>query len=493
MPLPVIKDTSVIDKIKVAESIKRWTLNFTDIVANNNKYYNLEVVKTDKDKFFLFSQYGRVGATGAQEYRACNDQQHAESEGAKIIKSKLKKGYVEVKLSKADVGSEIGKTKVENKVSVEALQKAGVKVQEEADASKLHIEVQNLVRTWFGITQEFVELNLDLAKCPLGQLSLDQIDLAKKILGEARTIIHAKKPDIQELNKLTNQYYSNIPHNFGHRKLDADVLRLDEDTKIDKALSLLEVFENTKDFSTVLTKKSAIDEQYKTLNAEIDYLDPSTTEWKWLDLLLHSTRAHNHQFLGKIKLNRAFKLKRNDEEKLFLSLVEEIAKKSHKPIVPPLLTKIWDKRIVEANLADPYSAANVLPLFHGTRTANMIGITSKGLLVKHDKVGASGSMYGVNALYFGFSSKSLNYTSAKGSYWSSGSDKYGYMFITDVALGQPKIAEGAYNYSWKGLQPNYHSVWAQGGKSGVINDEFMTYRTGQNCLRYILEVECQAK
>lgn len=77
-----------------------------------------------------------------------------------------KKGYVEVTLTKSDVGSDLGKSKVEaSAVSVDALKKMGVKV-EDAQPSKLHVEVQDLVRTWFGVTQEFVELNLDTKKMP---------------------------------------------------------------------------------------------------------------------------------------------------------------------------------------------------------------------------------------------------------------------------------------------------------------------------------------
>jgi len=61
MTLQVIKDQSVISSIKVVESIKRWTLNFTDIINNNNKYYNLELDKASNGAFYIFTVYGRVG------------------------------------------------------------------------------------------------------------------------------------------------------------------------------------------------------------------------------------------------------------------------------------------------------------------------------------------------------------------------------------------------------------------------------------------------
>ena len=33
------------------------------------------------------------------------------------------------------------------------------------------------------------------------------------------------------------------------------------------------------------------------------------------------------------------------------------------------------------------------------------------------------------------------------------------------------------------------SVWAKGGQSGVINDEFIVYTENQNWLRYVIEFE----
>ena len=269
MALPVEKGIVV----NVVESLQRWTLNFTDIVNNNNKYYNLEVVKDDKGKFYLYTVYGRVGAGGAKEYRKASNQSQAETEAQSIIKSKTKKGYVEVKLAKADIGSEVGKSKVDNSVSIEALKKMGATVIEKDEVvSKLHNEVQGLVKTWFGVTQEFIELNLDTKKCPLGQLSIDQIDLAKKILEEARTQVHLKRPDTQELNKLTSQYYSTfLTFYLTLSMLTCYVLMVI--AKIDLAFDILDVFADAKNVQAVISKKSAVDSQYSTLNADLEYVN----------------------------------------------------------------------------------------------------------------------------------------------------------------------------------------------------------------------------
>lgn len=492
----VIKEHDMSD-VKIEDSLKRWTLNYTDIESNSNKFYNLEIVKTNKG-FFLYTQYGRTGGTTSREYRACSDQNEAELEGNKIIKSKLKKGYVEVLLVKADVGSENGKTKIDtsaSSVSIDSLKKLGVKV-EEAEPSNLNPHVADLIRTWFGVTQQFIELNLDTKKCPLGQLSLDQIDKAKTILEEARRIVHASK-DIIELNKLTNNYYSNIPHNFGYGKINADALRLDDDSKIDKAFDILDVFSDAKNIQGVISKKSAVDSQYATLNADLEWIEKEDPIWKWIDSLLHKTRASNHHFLGKLKTHKIFKVSRKNEEKLFLQNAEIIAKECGKWNPSPTYAKFVKERPdVPKELQDLYNKANVNPGWHGTRRANLIGITTKGLLIRPSGVVHAGSMYGDGVYWAVSSSKSINYCDVKGSYWAQGNNKTAYLLLGDVAFGNYKMASGSYFYTAQNIKP-CHSVFAQAGKSGVINDEIITYYPSgpqqQHCLRYIIEFETQVQ
>lgn len=495
MTLPVDKS---ITNVNVVESVKRWTLNFTDIVNNNNKFYNLEIVKDNSGKVYLYTVYGRVGAGGAKEYRVCSTQSQAESEAASIIKSKTKKGYVEVKLAKADVGSVVGQAKVDNSVSIEQLKKAGVTVTEEpAVASKLHTEVQGLVRTWFGVTQEFVELNLDTKKCPLGQLSLNQIDLAKQILDEARKQVHLAKPDTQELNRLTSQYYSNIPHVLPSR-INADLLRFDIDSKIDLAHDILDVFADAKNVQAVISKKSAVDSQYATLNADLEFIEQGTPTFKWIEKMVLETRASNHSGLGKLKVHKVFRVTRHDEDKRFIENCQVIAKECGKFVPSDVYAGLVKNRPdVPKALEDLYHKANVLPGWHGTRRANMIGITTKGLLIRPSGVIHAGSMYGDGIYWAVHSTKSMNYCDIKGSYWAQGSNKTAYLFLGDVAFGNQKMAAGSHMYTKSNIKPN-HSVWAKsGGASGLYNDELITYTpTGpeqQHALRYIIEFETQVK
>jgi predicted DNA-binding WGR domain protein len=162
--------------IKIIDSIKNYILNYTDINANSNKFYSLEIVKSLDNNYYLYTQYGRTGGTKIKEYRQCDNLSDAEKEADKIIKSKIKKGYVSVDLLKTEVGSEIVKTKIKtSQISVSDLIQMETPLNIECEKSVLHEEVQGLIKSWFGITNEFIELNLDTYKCSLGQLSIEQI------------------------------------------------------------------------------------------------------------------------------------------------------------------------------------------------------------------------------------------------------------------------------------------------------------------------------
>jgi poly [ADP-ribose] polymerase 2/3/4 len=477
----------------------RRTLNFTDIVNNSNKYYNLEVQVGPNGEARIYTTYGRTGGTAAKEYRVCRDKNHAESESDKIIKAKTKKGYAEVKLIKADVGSEVGKAKVEvSKVSIDELQKVGVKLDDSLVVkSKLHPEVNDLVRTWFGVTADFLELNLDTKKCPLGQLSLDQISKAKDFLEEARKQVHSKKPDTLELNKLTNLYYSNIPHNFGYARISADTLRFDNDVKINAAFDILDVFTDAKNVQSVLSKKNNVDSQYDTLNADLEFVDSDSPTWKWINRMLLETRAANHNFLGKLKTHKIFKLTRKNEDKMFLETAEKIAKECGKHSPSSVYSSlVKDRPDLSKEERELYSRANVSPGWHGTRRANMIGITTKGLLIRPSGVVHAGSAYGDGIYWATNSTKSINYCDVKGSYWAQGNNKTAYLFLGDVAYGNCKLVSTSGFYSKSNIAPN-HSVWAQAGRGGVINDELITYTpTGpgqQHMIKYIIEFETMVK
>ncbi len=467
-------------------------LSCTDIKGNNNKYYHLEV-QVAGTQARVHSEYGRVGAKNpAKEYRYFDSESDALKAYEKIIKSKTERKsepYVKIDLAARAVGSADAQKIVKPVVS------GGDKVKAPSAASKLAPEVQRIVSDFFSATTTFVATNL---KCPLGQLSKDQIDQGRDVLDEAKTLINAGQKIAgktrSQLEDLTSRFYSLIPHNFGFKKLDAEALLLSDLVKIAMKEQDLDVFQDAKNASGAL--ESDVDDKYKTLKANLLPIDKANPTFKWLDKLVHDTRASNHGFLGKITVRSIFEVQRHGEgdftqDSIFVENCERIAKETDKYNAPHVKS-VSDRPDLDARMAKLFEAANVWPVWHGTRNANMTGIVTRGLLIRPAGAVHAGSMFG-DGLYFAHqSTKSLNYSSVKGSYWASGKDEVGYLFIADTAFGNLHVAPKSHFYEKP--PAGFHSVYGKAGKTdGLQNDEMITYfPTGpkqQHALRYILEIE----
>ena len=333
-----------------------------------------------------------------------------------------------------------------------------------------------------GATNNWVIKTL---KCPLGQLTNEQVDKGRQCLAEAKRILASKKDD-KELLSLTNQFYGLIPHNLGAgARGQMSHLLIDDLNKVAILEDELDTLLDAKSIGATLTSNSTYD-QYKSLDTEFSFIEHNDPRFGWLNKLIQDTKASNHRGLGNIVLLNAWDIQRGNERTRFLVRAKQIADQCGRQVIPDQMgvvakrTDVYDKSLFEK--------ANIIPLFHGTRSQNITGILKQGLLIRPAGVVICGAMYG-NAIYWGKSTKSINYTNIRASYWASGNDDRAFLFVGDCALGNQKIATGSGQYSKDNIKP-YHSVWAQGGRSGVINDEFMLYETNQHNLRYLLEFTC---
>jgi poly [ADP-ribose] polymerase len=337
-------------------------------------------------------------------------------------------------------------------------------------------------------TNSFVVKTL---RCPLGQLSNAQIDEGRSKLEHAKKIIAQNKLGKSEkdrLEQLTNDFYGLIPHNLGSgARGQMTHLLLDTQAKILQKEYDLDTLLDAKAIGTMLTSDSTYD-QYLSLETSFNFIDHDDSLFAWLNDMVQQTRASNHNHLGKIVLLNAWDIQRKGELEAFLKSSKSISVQCGKQVIPDQMGELVRRRKDVDNL-ELYKRANIIPLFHGTRTQNISGILKQGMLIRPSGVIITGAMYG-NAIYWGKSTKSINYTNIKSSYWAGGTDDRAFLFIGDCALGSQLIARGPSRYTARSIAPK-HSVWARGGSSGVINDEFMLYRTDQHNLRYLLEFTCK--
>lgn len=464
---------------------KRWEGSCADVIKNSNKFYHIEIQVSNDGKARIFTTYGRVGKVQSKDFRYYLSEEACLSDYYRLIKKKRdrkKDPYREIDLAITSVGSERAK---------EIKKPMNIAIESESK-SNLHKKVQNLVSSWYGSTGNFITMNL---KCPLGQLTKEQIDKGRLILNDCRIRINSNnETSINIYDQLTSQFYSLIPHILPY-KINPDTLRLNLLDRIMKKHDMLDTFLDAKNVESIL-KTNCIDKQYEQLNADISWLDPSTNICRWISRMVNETRASNHNRLGNIKIHNIYKLNRKNEDILFNNRIREISEKRKLSswTWPTMINKLGPDRPDINNELDMYKRANVIPLFHGTRNENMIGITSHGLLIRPSGAVFTGAAFG-SGIYFGMSSKAINYSSSRGSYWAKGNNRIGYLYLADVCLGDPKVLKSSGYYTAENIKP-YHSVWAKSG-GYLINDEFVLYHQSgpkqQHKLQYIIEIETQVR
>ncbi len=471
---------------KTFKVTKRWEGNITDIIKNSNKFYHIEIQVAANDSARIFTMYGRVGKTPAREYRYYPTENSCLFDYESIIKKKSnrkKDPYREVDLAITSIGSD-GAKEIKKPMTGITISKNKV------INSVLHPEVQRLVSGWFGSTGNFITMTL---KCPLGQLTKEQIDKGRLVLDDCKKRVNAKrKTAVVNYDNLTSQFYSLIPHVLPH-KINPDDLRLDALDRIMEKHDTLDTFLDAKNVSTVLTKGSAVDEQYKKLNAGLNWIDPNDATHKWIVNLFNETRANNHSFLGKIKIFNIFELSRNKEDDYFHGGLDKIASQIKGRVEKPRFTKLTRPDLTpdEKKL---FTKANVWPLWHGTRPQNMVGIITRGLMIRPSGAIHNGSMFGDSLYHAESSSKSCSYAGCRGAYWSGNAQTdRAFLFLEDVIVGKPYIVTRSQFF--RKPPAGHHSVYAvpSRGYGGLYNSENMTYvSSGQNQqhrLRYIVEFQ----
>lgn len=449
--------------------IKSATLNKTDLANGNNKFYQIEAhVSKDGSKFRLYSCYGRVGTPGTKEERIPGQSQHALEDAFNSLlseKTSKKKGYQEVKVASTKLGSDVGNQLILSddikKDKVKTTTKTKAKIRMDAATSKL-------VQTLYDEAGQACKSQLNTgqlkatAENPLGTLTLSQIDEGRAILQEIQQLIAKNKriidtDDIKLLN-LSNKFYTTIPQVIPLRPKKADgdkamkeylqSFALNNAQKLDEKEDLLELLSDVEGLSSGFASTD-IESKYLEINCKFDLLPNDSAEFKHVLNYVMETRSNHHRWGVSIKH------------------IWKVDNGQH-PSNGPVITKI----------------GNVKELFHGSRSANILGICKKGLLMRPPGVYITGSMFG-NGIYFADqSSKSEQYSTARFG-GSRGSSSTYYMFVADVALG--KIMKYKNAQSWLTEPPRgYHSVQGEKGYS-LLHNEFIIYTPRQHILKYLIE------
>ncbi|XP_076870489.1 protein mono-ADP-ribosyltransferase PARP3 [Brachyhypopomus gauderio] len=454
-------------------------LNQTDIGNNNNKFYVIQVLLSGR-QYYCWTRWGRVGESGQNNLAGPSNVEAAIKSFEKKFKDKTKNNWN----NRENFVSHSGKYTL---IEVDGDQDAEVKVDAVDGGTgvrrgntlpcKLDDQTQRLIKFIFNndMFKEAMEnMNLDIKKMPLGKLSKQQIAKGFEALEELGEAIKINSNE-SKLAKLTSNFFTIIPHNFGRNRppvINTDsVLQSKKEmllvlADIELAQSLKAESEKAKE-EMVEAVPHPIDQDYESLKCSLNLLDKKSKEFKIIEKYLSATGQG------------------------------------------PTIVDVW--KVDRDKEAERFSENDTLEnrklLWHGTNVAVVAAILKSGLRIMPHSGGRVG-----RGIYFA----SENAKSASYVHTSNG---IGIMFLNEVALGK-ECTIVSDDYSLRKAPDGYDSVVARGvqepdpskdvviqldGKEVCVpqgkaisqaqykgscfhNSEYLIYKESQCRIRYLLEL-----
>lgn len=406
------------------EVTKKAVLQVTDIKTNRNKYYCIELHKGQANgspQFRVFTQYGRTDDletnpnAGQKETRYLPSLAAAEAEYASIYREKTsaKKGYKELSLASAKIGSQQTRGQSVGNVDEKTLEKLAAKDEEgkakkpkKPAASQLPPRLQELITYLYASATDALtstvnaKITANGIETPLGVLTIGQVENGEKILQQAFDAFKAggKKAEA-ELERLSGEFYTVIPHRIGRTRAAIQAAVINSLAAFEQKQETLQLM---KDMLQVNGEQNVlvdpgIDGKYAALKCDIVALEPGDGEYQ--EVATHVVESQVK--FKKIKVQNVYRARRKAEWDVFREDV-----------------------------------GNVRRLFHGSRIGNWVGILSRGLLMPKIVVslGVNRTDAGWlgNGIYFGDAACTTVF------YTTPGSRGTRFMAVFDVALGKQK-------------------------------------------------------
>lgn len=463
-------------------------LNQTNIGANNNKFYVIQLLEKT-GKFYAWTRWGRVGETGQSALVGPGDLSTAlkafegkfkdKTKNAWSDRSKFKPAAGKYSLIEVDRSADASKAE-EIEEKLKGIDASAAKVQKAAAKkiapSKLDAKVEQFMGLIFNhdmFKGAMASFDIDVKKMPLGQLSKSQVDKGFDVLEDLEKAIKSKKQS--EIMNVTSRFYTVIPHSFGRRvppiidtmellQKKMDMLNVLNDIEIAVSMEAAK----PKKADTDLAPNPA-DENYEKLNATLEVA--SAEEIKFIQNYIDATASS----YNKPKLINAFRIDRDGEGKRF---------KEHDAIEHRKL------------------------LWHGTNVAVVAAICKTGLRIMPH----SGGRVGKGIYLASENGKSINYMG-----WAG---KTGVMFLAEAAIGKqhsitaddsslvkpPKGFDSIIARGHKEPDPKDDLGWKIDGKKVIVpqgkpiafkeyakssfdQSEYLVYQESQVRLRYCLQVQ----
>ncbi|MDP2435881.1 MAG: WGR domain-containing protein [archaeon] len=462
-------------------------LQVTEIDANHNKYYSIELHEGKSAKgqpvSRVFTHYGRVADLASNPMAGQKEVRYTASpKESKLFfdwllyeKTGPSKGYRRVELSHSNIGSDLMRklsqpqdsSPPSSSSSSSSTSSFGLSSSLSSGQSNLPLPVQRLVECVFSeaaaslsktisakITQRGIET-------PLGVLTLAQVEKGQALLDEMfailSTVADGEMTAAQKtrLSSLSGQFYTVVPHPIGRSKADVQgSLILDLTAWEIKQETVQLMRDMVRAIAEACGEETELDNKYKALKNTVTYLAPSTLECQ--DVTRYVLDSQLQQFDSSIQVLNVFALQRQPEFALF----DDASRDIHPQHV----------------------------LFHGSRAANYVGILSRGCLlpravtargVKRTDAGMLGA-----GIYYG------DRSSTAAQYCHPAANSSRFLLLSRVALGKSADFDHfdtTLSAPPDGFQSTHGVRNSPATPSAFKDDEWVIYNATQQRQEYLVE------
>jgi len=426
--------------------------------ANHNKYYHIKQF----EDFSLYMEWGRIDAGKQTKEEKFTSQYESDKFYDKKVKEKLR-GKVNSETGKREpytlakvLGGTSGTPSSVKEIStlrVKDLAKKQIRTSSSVVEKLIDYLIQVNIHTITEGTGGNVRFDVDtgLFSTPLGVVTLDGIKEAKDTLDKLSPFVVSSNLDNNDYKSLLSQYLRLIPQKVPHRHVWKTLYTTQND--LQNQNNILDSLESS--YNAVISNSTKDDKvpekkEENIFNVELQVLeDPDVL--KKIVTKYDSTKAGYHA-CSHLKIKRVYTV---NIESVYKNFEEK-----GRPI------------------------GNIMELFHGTRSSNLLSILKKGLIIPSARdPHVTGAMFGPGLYASSQSSKATNYSYG---YWGNGpKDNNCFVFLLDFAMGKYFTP----NSPVRTTPPSgYNSYWAKPQVSGVQNHEMIVPTTHQANLKYLIEL-----
>lgn len=438
----------------MASVVKHQKFVCTEVARNANKFWEIWEFSDGSIK----TRWGRVSDKDkAQEKTYPPGQKNYES----LVKAKLKvKSHREPYTEVTTVGD------AEGGGTVAAAAKAGKKVND-ANLEDLAAKqigrgnklVEGLVKYLARKNRHTITQNTSITyneatglfQTPLGVITADMISDARTLLADLFNFVQKGDYENKKYHEAIAKYLRLVPTDVG-RKRDWYMTFLPNANAVQAQSSILDALQASLDM--VVSGKA---KKSKSKTAE--------PEQRVFDVLVEP--INDDKEINRIK-------KKYDETRQRQHMAAQFGVKKAYSVQVASMASAFER--------DGKKVGNIKELWHGSQASNILSILAKGMMIPPSSAShVCGRMFGDGLYFSDQSTKSLNYAAG---YWGGNRDNTCFMFLVDVAMGKEYIPRGAFG----GRPPaGFDSTFAKAGRSGVMNNESIVYRTSQANLVRLVE------